>query len=132
MAIDPLKRTIRRSGWDELDAKGIDAFLAEDSPAVLFFAGDTSKRPEADDIAVILPEIQKEFGGAFRVGVIGQEDGEELRTRFGVQFLPTLCLMRGAHTVSSLPRVRSWAEYRTHFQTFLVADTALDTDLENK
>ena len=128
MTADVLQRAIERGGWSELNAETIDAFIEDQGACVLFFAGDTSKRPEADDVAVILPELQKEFDGAFRVGVIRREDGEDLRKRFGAQLLPTLCLLHDGRHVVNIPRIQSWAEYRARFTAFLASPTEATTE----
>ena len=119
MAKDVLERAIERAGWTELDETSVDDFLKIGGPSVLFFTGDSSKRPEADDVAVILPELQKDSGNAFRVGVIRRDAFPALKDRFDVYFLPTLCLMHGEASWGNVARIQNWADYSEKFEAFL-------------
>lgn len=119
MAKDVLERAIERAGWTEVDASTVDQFLAQGGKSVLFFTGDSSKRPEADDVAVILPELQKSFGNAFRVGVVRREAFPELKDRFKVHFLPTLCLMTDDQPSGNIVRIQNWSQYAQAFSTFM-------------
>lgn len=119
MAKDVLDRAIERAGWTEVDASSVDQFLAQGGKSVLFFTGDSSKRPEADDVAVILPEIQKDFNNGFRVGVVRREAYADLKDRFSVHFLPTLCLMTDDQPSGNIVRIQNWSQYSEAFQSFM-------------
>tara|TARA_Y100001968_G_scaffold170970_1_gene156414 strand:- start:28 stop:426 length:399 start_codon:yes stop_codon:yes gene_type:complete len=119
VATDVLERAIKRAGWTEVSVDNINEFLAPGGKSVLFFAGDSSKRPEADDVAVILPELQKDFNQAFRVGVVHREAFADLKDQFKVHFLPTLCLLNGEEPAGNIVRIQNWGEYHNKFAEFV-------------
>ncbi len=121
MAQSALDRAAERGGWELIDAAGLGAFLERAGPNVLFFAADSSKRPETDDLAVIVPELQKTFANAFRVGLVRGEAIEALKSRFDVRALPCLVLLHGAMPHAALSRLQNWADYRAKFAAFLDA-----------
>ncbi|MCG8443606.1 MAG: hypothetical protein MI723_17520 [Caulobacterales bacterium] len=128
MAISPIERAVERTGWPVLETADIDAFLEEGGPSILFFAGDSTRRPEAADVAVILPEIHAAFGACFRVGVIATDALPAAKERFNVHFLPTLTLMRGADLVGHIPRVQDWSVYQQKIGAFLRECAAQDRE----
>ncbi|MDD5331129.1 MAG: hydrogenase [Sulfuricella sp.] len=97
-------------GAIEIDAANYDAF-AGPGLVVLFFAGDTVRYPESLDAAVILPELAKAFGGAFRIGLVRPEAEPALQLKFGVTLWPTLVLLRDGEYLGAIARLRDWAEY---------------------
>lgn len=120
MALKPLERAARDAGWVMLDdVASAEALLADGALVALLFAGDPEKRPEANDIAVILPELQKTFGNRFQVGLVTPQGEKALSDRFEVRVFPTLLLMRGLDIVERIPRLKDWQIYRGLVAKFL-------------
>lgn len=120
MAISPLERALANAGWTQLLPDNVDVFLQMPGPAIMFFAGDPQKRPETNDLAVILPELQCSFGDEFRVGVVLAGDHEaELKSRFGVHYTPTLSLFSGGELQGHIPKLRDWSVYQRKLTEFL-------------
>lgn len=93
----------------------IDAFLSpaagEPENTVLFFTGDPAQRPEADDVAVVLPELLQAFGGRLRGAVVQRGAEDKLKSRFNVVVLPSLVVTRRDQPVGVLGKIRDWSEY---------------------
>ncbi|UVK48607.1 hydrogenase accessory protein (plasmid) [Mesorhizobium sp. AR07] len=98
-----------------IDETNIDAFLApaasEPDNAVLFFTGDPSQRPEADDVAVVLPHILQTFQGRLRGAVVLRTAEDKLKARFNVVVMPSLAVTRRDQPVGVLGKIRDWSEY---------------------
>ena len=60
----------------------------------MLFAGDPVRWPEADDVAVILPELVKAFPGELRGAVVARAAEEALKGRFGVAVFPSIAVVR--------------------------------------
>lgn len=104
----------------------IDAFLApaagEALNAVLFFTGDPKQRPEADDVAVVLPELLTAFGGRLRGAVVDRAAEEKLKARFNVVVMPSLVVTRREQPVGVLGKIRDWSEYVEKIGAWLSPD----------
>ena len=72
-------------GYPELTMANHDEFVAPDEVGVLFFAGDPKRYKETTDVAVVLPELVKAFGGRLRAAVVAKEDEIELQKKYGDQ-----------------------------------------------
>ncbi|RBP11226.1 hydrogenase-1 operon protein HyaE [Roseiarcus fermentans] len=98
-----------------VDERTIDACLApaagEPPAALVLFTGDPARWPEADDAAVILPELIRAFPGQLRGAVVARAAEEGLKSRFGVAVFPSIALVRGGETLVTIAKVRDWAEY---------------------
>ena len=106
----PLRRLLQMPDISPLGQDDADRFIA-DGLTALFFTGNPARYPEIDDLAVVLPELLKEFQGQFRVGVIDPDVEKRLAVRFKIGVRPTLLLLRDGAVVLSLPRMRDWAVY---------------------
>jgi hydrogenase-1 operon protein HyaE len=106
----PLRRLLQMPGIVSLGQDDVDGFTAQGLTA-LFFTGNPSRYPEIDDLAVVLPELLKEFPGQFRIGVIDPDTEKKLAVRFKISVRPTLLFLRDGAVVLSLPRIRDWSVY---------------------
>jgi hydrogenase-1 operon protein HyaE len=105
-----MRRLLQMPGITALDAATVDAFIATGITA-LFFTGNAARYPEIDDLAVVIPELMKEFPGIFRVGVIDPDADRKLAVRFKVSVRPTLTFLREGAIIGTLPRMQDWAIY---------------------
>jgi hydrogenase-1 operon protein HyaE len=78
---------------------------------VLFFAGDPVRFPEALDVAVALPELQRAHGRRFAIGVVERRDEDALARRWGVQRWPSLVFVRDGGWLDTVAGMRDWDEY---------------------
>ena len=81
---------------------------------VLLFAGDPVRFPEALDVAVVLPELQKasqSSGKPFAIAVAVPEGAEALALKFGSNRWPTLMFFRDGQYVTTLSGMHDWSDY---------------------
>ena len=119
----PLRRLLQMPDISPLGQDDADRFIA-DGLTALFFTGNPARYPEIDDLAVVLPELLKEFQGQFRVGVIDPDVEKRLAVRFKIGVRPTLLLLRDGAVVLSLPRMRDWAVYLDEIGKILTLEQA--------
>ena len=104
-----------RHGLPTVDASSIEAFLApahgEPEHAILFFTGEPRLRAEADDVAVVLPQIMRAFDGKLRAAVVSRAAEDELKARFHVFVMPSLAITRGATPLAVIPKIKDWNDY---------------------
>ena len=98
-----------------------DAWAAEGGDRVLLLGGDPVRFPEALDVAVVLPELQRAHGGRFAVAVTPREHEETLARRHGSQRWPALLFVRDGRYVTTLAGMHDWAEYLQLVEAALAA-----------
>lgn len=110
-----ITQLVSRHGVPRLDAGSIDRFIAPEPGAgdatILFFTGDPVRWPEANDVAVVLPELLAAFAGRVRGGLIAREAEAALMPRFGVKVFPSLALVREGRTLGVIPKIQDWSNY---------------------
>lgn len=116
-----IDRLSQQFGYPVLDATTLDAFLEQDGASVLFFSEDPANYPEANDVAVILPELMSRFAGRARAAVIARSAEKALQPRFGFLQWPTLVICDHQRCLGTISRVRDWGEYLEEFERLLPA-----------
>lgn len=106
----PLQKLLARADVPMLTAATLPGFIAQGCVA-LFFTGNAARYPEIDDLAVVLPELQREFRGQFRIGVIDPDIERDAARLYRVSIRPTLVFLRDGAELGALPRLRDWAVY---------------------
>lgn len=124
----PLLRALsQKHGLPVVDPATIDAFLApapgEPAAALLLFAGDPARWPEANDVAVILPELLKTFAGELRGAVVARAAEDALKSRFGVVVFPSIAIVRDGQTLAAIAKVRDWSDYCACIRAALAGET---------
>ena len=116
----------QRHGLPVVDAETVDPFLAgspgEPAAALVLFAGDPVRWPEANDAAVILPELLEAFAGALRGAVVARTAEEALKSRFGVVVFPSIAVVSDGRTLATIAKVRDWADYCARIRAALAGD----------
>lgn len=115
-----------QAAWVDFD--NIDPWLAQQQgDHVLLFAGDPVRFPEALDVAVVLPELQKASsvaGHHFDLAVAVPDCAEELAKKFGSQRWPTLMFFRAGHYVTTVCGMHDWTDYLALVAQALAAPTS--------
>lgn len=101
---------------DDFDACWIDdsagsAFLAQPGNCVLFIGGDPVRFPECLDVAVVLPELQKQFDYSFRMAVATPACEDTVARRYGANKRPSLVFLRGGQYVTTVTGMQDWDDY---------------------
>ena len=104
----------------------IDAFLAsaagEPAAALILFAGDPVRWPEANDVAAVLPELIKAFAGEVRGAVVRRDAEDALKARFGVVVFPSIAVVRSGQTLTTIAKMRDWGNYCARIRAALASD----------
>lgn len=94
-----------------LTDKTIDEFINSQDECVLFFTENPSRFPESNDVAMILPELVKEYSNRFATAVIDQSSQRQLQGRYGFSEWPSLVFLRKGQYLGVISRVQDWLDY---------------------
>ncbi|MFA5529708.1 MAG: hypothetical protein WDA11_03475 [Thiohalomonadaceae bacterium] len=100
----------------------VDAFLAAHETVVLFFSGDPVQHPEANDVAMVLPELTRVFMGRFEAALVEPAAQAALQQRFGFSEWPALVFLRSGGWLGTLTRMRDWADYLGEINALLLRE----------
>lgn len=106
-----LDRLVRDFGATWITPESHDAFAQGAGDRVLFFSGDPVRFPEGQDVAVVLPELQRAYPGRFVVGVVPVSCEDTIARRYGSQRWPSLVFLRDGHYVDVLAGMHDWTDY---------------------
>ena len=117
-----IDRIAGERGWTRLeDEAALDAFCAGAGARCLFVPGDPAKNLESADVAVILPQIEAAFGGAFVTALVCEAVDRPARERFDVWPTPSLIFVSEGRALGAIPRVRDWDDYLARTREILSA-----------
>ncbi len=111
-----------RHGYQTLDEDHFDAFIQNQEECVLFFTENPERFPESNDVAMILPELVKEYGGRFSAAVIDRGAERALQGRYGFNEWPALVFLRRGEYLGSICRVQNWGDYLQKIDQILAAE----------
>jgi len=106
-----VERLVNAHGAAWLDAENIQAWSALGGDRVVLFAGDPVRFPEGQDVAVVLPELQRSFPGRFAIGAVLRHLEDAVARRYGVQRWPSLLFLRDGQYVATLAGMLDWDVY---------------------
>ncbi len=106
-----INRMIEQYEYPVLTEENIDEFINNQDECVLFFTENPTQFPESDDVAMILPELVKEYQGRFSAAVIAQASQRKLQSRYGFNEWPSLVFLRKGQYLGTISRVQDWADY---------------------
>jgi hydrogenase-1 operon protein HyaE len=110
---------------ESVGASEVDGFLAAVGPRVLFLTGETTQRPEASDVAVVVRELMREPDArAVRLGIVDRRDEAAVMRRLGVVVTPSVVLIRDGQVQEIIGRMRDWQAYAQAFARLLGAAPA--------
>lgn len=113
---------IDRHGLAHITANSLDGFLSGHEEAVLFFSGDAERLDETSDVAVIVPELLKVFGGRLVGGVVARDLERELQRRYRFNAFPALVFLRRGEYLGAVSRMRDWGVYLAEIAEILSRD----------
>ncbi len=120
-AVHPLlAQLVAKHGFSELCADAFDSFADEPGRALIVFTEDPVRFKETLDLAVIVPEIVRAFGAAFRVGVLFPEAARAIAPRFGFRRWPALVVLADGRYVGAIDGLRSWDQYLAEIGQLIV------------
>ncbi|MFP4002267.1 MAG: hypothetical protein ACLFV8_00725 [Alphaproteobacteria bacterium] len=114
-----IERLGNEFGYPTLGRETIGPFLSGEGARVLFITGDPEKQSHTNDVAVVLPEIVKAFGGRLEAGVLERDLEAEVMPVLGVLMLPALVFLRDGRMLGFLSRMQDWDVYLEKVAEFL-------------
>jgi hydrogenase-1 operon protein HyaE len=110
-----------RHGFALVNEETVGDFVCANARSVLFFAGDSERLVESDDVAVVLPELVKAFPGL--VPALVEKSAERpLQLRYRFNAFPALVFLRGDGYLGALTRLLSWRDYLTEIEAILTRE----------
>ena len=67
-----LQRLVDVNEIPVLDEAGIEAFAQQHPQVMLFFSEDPDRYPEANDVAMVVPELVKAFPGHLAAAIVDE------------------------------------------------------------
>jgi hydrogenase-1 operon protein HyaE len=107
--MSPIEALTGKYGFAAVDEHTIDEFLSAQAGAVLFFPGDSERLAESADVAVILPELLKQF--PLTPAIVDKSAERALQRRFRFNAFPALVFLRGPGYLGAVTQVHNWREY---------------------
>lgn len=103
-------RLVEAHGAAWVDAANCESVVAQGN-WVVFIAGDAIRFPECLDVAVVLPELQRHAGNAFRIAVATLQDEDAIARRYAAQRRPALVFLRDGNYVTNVSGMLDWDDY---------------------
>ncbi len=123
-----VQRLLDELHWPLLDEDGIPGFVqqaaAQGALAVLFCTGDAKRYPEILDVAVVLPELVKHYGGRLMPAVVARGADEALQKQYEFYQWPSLVVFRDGEHVETISKMQDWDVYLERFNALLPAAEA--------
>jgi len=117
-----LQSVIERHGYRIVEEDTLDEMVGALEHSVLFFAGDAERMAESNDVAVILPELDKAFAGALTPLVVARAAERALQRRYRFNAYPTLVFLRRGDYLGAIQGVRDWIDYLRQIQAILSSE----------
>ena len=108
-----------RHGFATVGEETVDAFLGANGASVLFFPGDFERLVESADVAVILPEILKQFEGRLTPALVERRAERALQRRYRFNAFPALVFLKAGGYLGTICRVLDWQVYLAEIATIL-------------
>lgn len=117
-----LQSIIDREGYRTVADEDLDA-AAEAAPfAMLFLAGDAERIAESNDVAVVVPELDKAFGGVLTPLVAERASEREIQRRYRFNAFPALIFLRRGEYLGAITRIRDWTDYLVEITEILARE----------
>jgi hydrogenase-1 operon protein HyaE len=106
-----IENLYRDHGYPRIDRDNHDAFVNGGGVRVLFCPGDPNRYRETNDVAVVLPELDKAFQGLLHPGVVQPEAEQALQRTYGFTAWPALVFLRDGGYLGAITGIRDWHTY---------------------
>jgi hydrogenase-1 operon protein HyaE len=106
-----LTSIIEREALKVVDEAGLDRLAKETVFSMIFFPGDAERLAESNDVAVILPELDKAFAGNITAFVVDRGSERDLQRRYRFNSFPSLVFLRYGRYLGVIQGVRDWTDY---------------------
>ena len=115
-------KMIHERQYPVLRLDDVDPFVTRAGTVALLFTDVGKPLPETDDIAIILPELERAFEGRFAVAVIEQDDQRVLQRQYRFRKWPCIVFLRDGGYLGAISGLLDWADYLDEIQKILGAE----------
>lgn len=106
-----LQSIIDREGYCVVGHDELDAIAEPMVFSMLFVAGDADRIAESNDVAVVVPELDKVFQGAVTPLVVDRKSEREIQRRYRFNAFPALVFLRHGEYLGAITRIQDWTDY---------------------
>lgn len=121
MSSPMIDRLTEHYAYPLVEDDGLDALFEREETLLLFLSGDPQRYPEANDVAVILPELVRAFPARFKPVVIARGLEATLKQRYDIAVWPCLVFVRNGRFLGKISKVRDWSDYAQRVAEILTA-----------
>ena len=101
---------LQKSQMPVVTASTCGEFIRNHSMAVLFFSEDPQRYPESNDVAMVLPEILKQFSG-MAGALVDEGDEHRIQRQFDFTVWPALAFFKQGYYLGSITGIQNWEDY---------------------
>lgn len=106
-----LQGVIERHKYPIVTEESHDKLVGAENYTALLFAGDAGRLAESDDVAIVLPELEKAFENVFQPMVVDRDHERQLQRRYRFNAFPSLVFLRLGEYLGTIQQVRDWSDY---------------------
>ena len=110
------------NGYPFLTTENYDDFVNNEEVSLVYFAGDPKRYPEALDVIVVLPELEKAFKDQFKIAVVDESAERELSKKYGFTMWPAMVFLKNGKYVDLITRIRDWSDYMEEIPVILAKE----------
>jgi len=120
-----INRLIDELGYPHLTEQNFEAFIQSEAFSVLFFTEDPKRFPESNDVAVILPELVKQFP-QLSPAVVSTDYEKKLQGRYNFNVWPALVFLKEGRYLAAITKVQDWDVYTAEITSILALEPKRD------
>jgi hydrogenase-1 operon protein HyaE len=106
-----LQSIIDREGYRVVTDDDLDAAAEPVLFTMLFVAGDAERIAESNDVAVVVPELDRAFEGAVTVLIADRGNERDIQRRYRFNAFPALIFLRHGEYLGAIQRIQDWTDY---------------------
>jgi hydrogenase-1 operon protein HyaE len=117
-----LQSIIDREGYDVVTRDTLEEIAQARDFVMLFFAGDAVRLAESNDVAVVLPELDKALGGNVTPLIVSRDSERDLQRRYLFNAFPAIVFLRRGDYLGVLQGILDWADYQVQIPEILARE----------
>lgn len=120
-----INRLVDELDYPLLDQSNFDDFIKSAPFSVLFFTEAPKRFPESNDVAVILPELVKNFP-QLTPAVVSTDAEKALQGRYNFTVWPALVFLKEGRYLGTITKVQNWDVYMAEIGSILALEPKRD------
>jgi hydrogenase-1 operon protein HyaE len=104
-----------------LTEDNVESLLQAHEEVVLFFTENPRHFPESNDVAVILPELMRQFGHRLTAAVVDESMERLLHKQYACNKWPALVFLRRGEYLGVITGMQNWSDFTGEIERILAA-----------